>query len=414
MPDVPIPSPPTPSWMPEPSPRPKNPWLRMLASLAARIQVGQCTLVMPGGRRLSAEGSRERWLRTVVEIHRARAARRLMLRGTVGFAEAYMDGDWSCRDLPAFLELALRNETAIGERAEGLGLMRWIHRLAHRLRANNRRGSRRNISRHYDLGNEFYGLWLDRDMTYSSALFAAKDEPLAAAQDRKYRQLADMLALQPGQHVLEIGCGWGRFAEIAAGEYGCRVTALTLSRAQAAHARRRILAAGLTDRVNVRLQDYRDVSGQFDRIAAIEMFEAVGEDYWQGFFDVLRERLAPGGIAAMQVITIDDSRFERYRRGADFVQSYIFPGGMLPSPAVLVDHVRRAGLALDRWVSFGNSYALTLQRWQRRFQEAWPLIRTQGFDDRFKRMWEYYLAYCEAGFRAGAIDVCQMRIERPA
>lgn len=414
MPDVPLSPSPSPVRSAELPPQSIGPWLRMLVALACRIREGQCTLLLPGGRHREVVGSAQVGPQPMVEIHHARAARRLLLGGTVGFAEAYMDGDWSCHDLPAFLELVLRNEAAIGDRANGLWLARGLRRVGHRLRTNSRRGSRRNVARHYDMGNDFYRLWLDRDMTYSSALFASADERLATAQDRKYRHLAESLSLQPGQHLLEIGCGWGRFAEIVAREYGCQVTALTLSHAQAAYARRRILLAGLADRVEIRTQDYRDVSGRFDRIASIEMFEAVGEAYWPRFFDVVRERLVPGGIAAMQVITIDDARFARYHREPDFIQTWIFPGGMLPSPSGLSGQIARAGLLLDRWIAFGQSYALTLHHWQNRFQDAWPLIRNQGFDERFKRMWEYYLAYCEAGFRAGAIDVCQVRMVRRA
>jgi cyclopropane-fatty-acyl-phospholipid synthase len=284
--------------------------------------------------------------------------------------------------------------------------------LRHLARRNTRRGSRRNIAFHYDLGNDFYALWLDPGMTYSSAVFDAAGQSLQDAQDAKYRRLAESLDLKPGHHVLEIGCGWGGFAMTAARDYGCRVTAITLSGEQRRYAEERVRRAGLSDRIEVRLQDYRDVTGRFDRIASIEMFEAVGEERWPIFFNTVRERLKPGGVAGLQVITIEDGRYEAYQRSADFIQRYIFPGGMLPSPSALAAAIDRAGLTLNNVFAFGPSYAETLAAWQGRFQRAWPQIRQLGFDGRFKRLWEFYLAYCEAGFRAGAIDVAHYRIER--
>jgi len=249
-------------------------------------------------------------------------------------------------------------------------------------------------------------------MTYSSALFNAPEQSLEDAQNAKYRQLAELLDLQPGHEVLEIGCGWGGFAAMAARDYGCRVTAITLSREQQDYARKRLHEAGLADRVDVRLQDYRDVKETYDRIASIEMLEAVGEEYWSTYFDVLRDRMTPSGVAGVQVITIEDSRFEQYRHGTDFIQRHIFPGGMLPSPTILSRHIEEAGLKLTDEILFGESYAETLGIWQRRFQHSWPQVGDLGFDDRFKRMWEFYLAYCEAGFRTASIDVGQYRIVR--
>jgi cyclopropane-fatty-acyl-phospholipid synthase len=292
-------------------------------------------------------------------------------------------------------------------------VLRWLDRLRHRLRPNSRRGSRHNIAAHYDISNAFYGCWLDGAMTYSSALFRDGGETLEAAQLAKYHNLAHLLGLKPGQHVLEIGCGWGAFAIIAAKDYGCRVTAVTLSREQQAFAVQRVRAEGLESRVEVRLQDYRDVDGVFDRIASIEMFEAVGEAFWPAYWGVVRQRLKPGGVAALQVITIADDRFARYRRGADFIQCHVFPGGMLPSPSALRAEIAAAGLTLTDEERFGASYARTLEIWRQRFEAAWPEIRAHGFDERFRRLWLYYLAYCEAGFRTAAIDVAQYRITAP-
>ena len=386
---------------------------RILASIAHRLHVGQLSLVLPKAGNQVVTGAEHPELRAVIDVkHPAALVRKLVFNGSTGIAEAYVDGDWDTPDLVAFLQLALVNEEALGRFVQGTGLALLARRLRHLARANTRRGSRRNIAFHYDLGNTFYARWLDPGMTYSSALFDAAELSLEDAQDKKYRNLAESLGLRAGLHLLEIGCGWGGFALMAARDYGCRVTAITLSKEQLRYANERVRAAGLSDRVEVRLQDYRDVAGQFDRIASIEMFEAVGEEHWPLFFDTVRERLKPGGVAGLQIITIEDDRFEQYRQGADFIQRYIFPGGMLPSPSALTREVDRAGLTLCDVFAFGSSYAETLAEWQLRFQRAWPQIRRLGFDGRFKRLWEFYLAYCEAGFRAGAVDVAHYRIER--
>ncbi|MBO6784522.1 MAG: class I SAM-dependent methyltransferase, partial [Alphaproteobacteria bacterium] len=284
-------------------------------------------------------------------------------------------------------------------------------RLYHRRRANTRAGSRRNIAAHYDLGNSFYARWLDPTMTYSSACFETPSESLETAQTRKFDRLADQLDLQHGDRVLEIGCGWGGFAIHAARTRGCHVTALTVSPSQAEWARKRIAEAGLDERIEVRLQDYRDVDGSFDKIASIEMFEAVGEKYWPTFFGVVADRLRAGGRAALQVITIAESRFESYRRNPDFIQMRVFPGGMLPSDDVFAAAARAAGLRVSDRDMFGRDYAETLRRWAEAFEGAWGDIVEMGFDERFRRLWRYYLSYCEAGFRAGNISVGQFRLE---
>lgn len=389
-----------------------NFWIRVLLRMAGRINAGQLSLVLPDGSNHVFSGGSDTDPRAVLDIKRPRAVRRLLLGGSNGFAEAYMEGDWDTPDLRALLRLAQVNEVALGASINGLAITRWIDRARHLTRVNSRRGSRRNIAYHYDLGNRFYALWLDASLTYSAALFDGHDLTLEAAQERKIRRIAETIDLRAGQHVLEIGCGWGGFAMMAAKDYGCRVTAITVSKAQFDHATARVRDAGLKDRIEIRLQDYRDVEGAYDRIVAIEMFEAVGEEHWPTFFDVIRRRLKPGGIAGLQIITIDSTRFTQYSRGADFIQTYIFPGGMLPSPAVLESELARARLRLTDVYAFGKSYAETLAQWHDRFQVAWPEIRQLGFDKRFKRMWAFYLAYCEAGFRTDAIDVAQYRIEQ--
>jgi cyclopropane-fatty-acyl-phospholipid synthase len=331
--------------------------------------------------------------------------------GAIGFAESYMDGDWDTPDLAALLTLAAANEQHLRSTLAGTTPGRLLARLVHLTRRNTRRGAARNIARHYDLGNAFYEAWLDPTMTYSSAYFGSGDFDLASAQIAKYRRLARIGRIGPEHHVLEIGCGWGGFAAWAAREIGCRVTGITISPAQQRWAAARIQQEGLADRVSIRLQDYRDVEGHFDRIASIEMIEAVGERYWARFFENAKARLNAGGIAALQVITMDDRYFERYRRGADFIQRYIFPGGMLPSPGALRRHEVAAGFRLLADHGFGNDYARTLEAWRMQFESAWPSIASIGFDDRFRRMWRYYLAYCEAGFRTGRIDVRQIALE---
>jgi cyclopropane-fatty-acyl-phospholipid synthase len=383
-------------------------WSRALLKRLQRIEHGRLTLVTPGGTVLGFGGLTAEPAVSIA-IRDAAVARRLIFGGTIGFGEAYMDGLWDSPDLVALILLAVANERALGLDDDASVAMRLVERVRHALRRNSRRGSARNIAYHYDLGNDFYAAWLDPGMTYSAAMFDTETETLEAAQQRKYARVAALLELAPGQSVLEIGCGWGGFAELAAAQ-DSRVTGLTLSHAQRDYAQARLRNAGLA--AEIRLQDYRDVAGQYDRIASIEMIEAVGEKQWPRYFRRLRELLAPSGIAVLQAITIDEARFASYRRCPDFIQRYIFPGGMLPTPTALRRATAQAGLRLVEGPRFGLSYARTLALWQARFQAAWPRIAASGFDRRFKRMWEYYLAYCEAGFRARTLDVGLYRLER--
>ncbi|MDD3352293.1 cyclopropane-fatty-acyl-phospholipid synthase family protein [Zoogloea sp.] len=340
----------------------------------------------------------------------------ILAKGDIGFAEAWMAGDWHTDNLPALLTLLARNRAPLANAIHGKVWRLLGHRLTHLLRANTRAGSKRNIEAHYDLGNDFYRLWLDRTMTYSSALELGPRDDLESAQLRKYRHILDQLAPTPGQTILEIGCGWGGFAEVATTEYGCRVLGLTLSREQLAWARQRAEEGGWADRADFELCDYRDVRGQYDHIVSIEMLEAVGERFWPGYFRQIRERLKPGGRAVIQVITIANELFASYRKGTDFIQRYVFPGGMLPSPAVFVRHARRAGLAVAGDRAFGLDYAETLVRWREGFEATLIQTRSLGYDERFVRLWRFYLAYCEAGFRAGSVDVHQFQLhhENPA
>ena len=377
--------------------------LRMLLS----IQYGSLLVTVPDGRQYKLAGP-EDGPHAVLDIHDWRFARKVIQGGDVGVGEAYMAGYWSSPDVTAFLELFCVNRDATLEALKARPLVQLAFTVRHWLNSNTRRGSKRNISAHYDLGNAFYKEWLDPTMTYSSAIFENKTEDLETAQTQKYASLVRETGIQPDHEVLEIGCGWGGFAEFVGKEVGARVKALTISQEQFEFAKERIFKAGLNEKVDVCFQDYRDERGTFDRIASIEMFEAVGERYWPTYFRQVSDCLKPGGRAGLQIITIQDRMFEDYRRGTDFIQRHVFPGGMLPPPGKLAELGKPLGLDLENQRIFGQDYALTLAEWRGRFREAWPRIRPLGFDDRFKRLWEFYLHYCEAGFRAGNIDVRHM------
>lgn len=376
------------------------------------LRGGLLTLVLPNGETLCFGDDTP--TRAVLNIHDYRLLSRVMMNGDIGFAESFIAGEWSAPDLSATLSLLAANADTIMRYFTGGWLGRAMNLLRHTGRANTRTGARRNILAHYDLGNQFFETWLDPSMTYSSARFDMGAGSLEEGQNQKYRAIADRLNLQAGQSVLEIGCGWGGFAEIAARDYGARVTGLTISDAQLAYARQRMARQNLTERVDLLRKDYRDERGQYDAIVSIEMFEAVGEKYWPAYFEQVRSCLKPGGRAVLQIITIRDELFDVYRRHADFIQHFIFPGGMLPSLQRLREETARAGLTWRGLDSFGDSYAETLAEWSRRFIASWAKIAPLGFDERFKRLWTLYLAYCEAGFRTGRTDVIQLELARPA
>jgi cyclopropane-fatty-acyl-phospholipid synthase len=385
---------------------------RSAIRIAARNWLwGSLTFVLPSGREVPIRGSQPGPDGRVV-IRDFRCMRRVMAAGDIGFAEGYMAGEWDTPDLTAVLECVGLNFDRLHEIVGGNLVMRTIHRLTHLLRPNTRSGAKKNIHAHYDLGNAFYQRWLDPSMTYSSALFERDDQPLEQAQRHKYEALARSMELETSHHVLEIGCGWGGFAEFAAAEVGARVTGITISSEQYAFARKRLYDKGLAEKADIRLVDYRDVEGSFDRVASIEMFEAVGERYWPAYFDKIRTALAPGGRAGLQIITICDDVFEHYRSRADFIQKYIFPGGMLPSEQRLKAVTERAGLAWTGVNRFGQHYAETLKRWGERFEAAWDEVRPLGFDERFHKLWRFYLSYCEAGFRSGRTDVVQLSLAK--
>ncbi|MEM6657967.1 MAG: cyclopropane-fatty-acyl-phospholipid synthase family protein [Pseudomonadota bacterium] len=381
--------------------------------MLGKMGSGRLDVILPDGRVFRAEGPKPGPV-AQVEIHDPDVFARLIREGELGFSDAYLEGHWSTPDLRSFMDLVHLGSETVYDGFTGKFLVQAYERLRFWLHRNNREQAKKNISYHYDLGNDFYGLWLDETMTYSSALFETGQESLEKAQTAKYASLVDEMGVKPGDHVLEIGCGWGGFAEYAARERGLRVTCLTISKEQLKYAVQRIENAGLSDLVEFKLLDYRDERGRYDGIASIEMFEAVGQKYWPVYFDTVRERLKPGAQATLQIITVGDHRWDFYKNGVDFIQKYIFPGGMLPSPTILRQQIDQAGLHLVRSKEFGKSYDLTLRRWYDTFNSKWDQISDLGFDERFRRMWNYYLTACGAAFDTGNCDVTQITIAKPS
>ncbi len=383
---------------------------RLLFAILSRLRYGRLEIVAPGGQSFSFPGALP-GPDASLKLDDWDVCAEILRSGDIGFAETYLSGRWVTPDLTAVLSLAALNNGALEEAIYGKFFGKLLYRLRHLLRMNTRAGSQRNIHAHYDLGNDFYRRWLDQTMTYSSALFAGDfDCSLEDAQLAKYERILALLDPRPGSLILEIGCGWGGFAEYAARTRGCRVHGITISRRQLEFAWQRVRDAGLDDRVTLEFCDYRDVHGRYDNVVSIEMYEAVGERFWPAYFGTLRDRLKPGGRAVVQAITIAEERFERYRHSTDFIQQFIFPGGMLASPSVLHAQASRAGLAVRSTHAFGLDYAETLRRWNQRFNQAWSEIQPHGFDARFKRLWNFYLSYCEAGFRSRSTDVLQVEM----
>ena len=389
------------------------PFHRALDRIDAGLESGAIEAWLPDGSHRIL-GGRKPGPVAEVSMHSWRALVRLARSGSVGWYKAWEKGEWESPDPVPLFDLFMRNAVSLGEVGRARGLTRLMNRALHLMRRNDRSGARRNIQYHYDLGNDFYALWLDETMSYSSALFQepiTQDEELAYAQLNKVRALLDRLALTPDQDLLEIGCGWGTLAEIAADEYGANVTGITLSERQRSHA----IAANQCNvnagRIRFELTDYRDVEGQYDAIASVEMVEAVGQDYWPAYLDAIARLLKPGGRAAIQYILIDDVIFDRYAASADFIQTYIFPGGMLLSEPRFRALAEARGLEWRDRTAFGDHYAETLRRWRERFDEAVDSgYLPAGFDKRFVELWRYYLMYCEGGFRGGGIDVAQVTL----
>ncbi len=386
--------------------------LRLLCRIASRFKVGTLDVKTPAGHVLRFKGDTPTPHAQMV-IRNPVFVRRLIIGGDLGFAEGYLRREWDTPDLATLMLLLAANQKSGTRLVPGRPILRIWQRLRHFLNRNTKLGAKRNIHAHYDLGNAFYEAWLDRSMTYSSAIFDQGDNDLESAQRRKYQRLAEKSEIRASDHVLEIGCGWGGFAEYAAREIGCRVTGLTISQEQHDFASRRIQEAGLGDRVEISMRDYRDEAGVYDRIVSIEMFEAVGEAYWDTFFRQMRDRLVSGGRAGLQLITIRDEAFAGYRREIDFIRRYVFPGGMLPSNSILTELSSRFQLPILSDEGYASDYARTLSLWRDRFLQAWPTIENLGFDDRFRRLWEYYLTYCEVGFATNNIDVRQIVFAKP-
>jgi cyclopropane-fatty-acyl-phospholipid synthase len=380
----------------------------LLMRLLAGIRHGALRVVLPNGQ-LRHFGDRSAATAVSLELVNWNVASAVLRAGDIGMAETFIAGDWHSDDLPALLELLVRNRDDIEALVYGAWWGRLLYRVKHLLNRNTRSGSRKNIHAHYDLGNDFYRLWLDPSMSYSSALQVA-DRGLEQAQAAKYQRVMDQLHLKKGDRVLEIGCGWGGFAEAALRAHAVTLTGLTLSTQQLDYAIERMRQAGLADHSELQLRDYRDCAGQYDAIASIEMFEAVGESYWPSYFECLARNLKQGGRACVQTIVIADALFARYRTGTDFIQQYIFPGGMLPSPSVFREMAQAHGFDMADEFDFGDDYAATLASWRSAFHAQLAEVRALGFDQRFIHIWEFYLCYCEAAFRGKNTSVMQFTL----
>ena len=380
--------------------------------LVGKLNSGRVDFVLPDGRRFRAEGKCPGPVAEIT-INNPEVFARLIREGDLGFSDAYLDEWWTTPDLQTFMDFIHADNDDMYDGFSGIAIVRAWEKARFWFQSNSKRQALKNISHHYDLGNDFYSLWLDDTMTYSSALFNTGQESLENAQIAKYASMIDQMGVKPGDHVLEIGCGWGGFAEYAAKERGLKVTGLTISKEQLLYAQERIKNKGLEDKVNLKLQDYRDEKGVYDGVASIEMFEAVGEKYWPIYFETIKHCLKPGRQATLQIITVHDARWDVYRKSVDFIQKYIFPGGMLPSPTVLRQEVTKAGLRVQHSIEFGKSYSQTLRRWFDVFNDQWDTINDMGFDDRFRRMWNFYLTSCAATFESGNCDVTQITLQKP-
>ncbi|HEV7345590.1 MAG TPA: cyclopropane-fatty-acyl-phospholipid synthase family protein [Devosia sp.] len=398
-----------------------TPWTRFAswaveqigARLIGQPQHGGVTVILPNGRTRTV-GNPATGQHAVLRLKNFRVITEAMQRGTVGFASAYMAGDIEVDDLTALVRFFLQNRDLFEQANPGFFRRAAADLQYHLSRRNTLEGSKKNIAEHYDLGNDFYGQWLDPTMTYSSAIFTSGDQRLEEAQLTKYRRVADMAGITEGSSVLEIGCGWGGFAETVARDYKARLRGITLSAEQLKFALERLARQGLDEYATLVFEDYRHTEGQYDHIGSIEMIEAVGEDNWPSYFQTIHDRLKPGGTAAIQAITINEADFEGYRSGPDFIQRYIFPGGMLLTKTVMKEFGEKYDLVLENVETFGLSYARTLRLWRERFLERWPMIAPLGYDEEFRRKWVYYLSYCEAGFAEGSIDVGIYQYRKPA
>ena len=383
----------------------------LFLKLISQLKKGQLNVTLENGQVRIFKGS-EPGRDAELNIKDARAYGKILSASDIGLAEAYRDGWLDSPNMAELLLLCLENQEALEKGFKGTALGMLLYKTKHYLNRNSKAGSKKNIQAHYDLGNNFYQLWLDSTMTYSAAIFKHEDETLESAQKNKYQRIIDTLQLKSTDHILEIGCGWGGFATMAALQSGCRVTCLTLSQEQFNHAQSLVDKLNLEDLITIKLCDYRDERGVYDHIVSIEMIEAVGQEYWNTYFEVLKERLKPGGKVMIQSIVMDDEHFDHYRQSTDFIQQYIFPGGMLLAPKVLKDFGQKYQLQVKDFFNFGLDYAKTLQIWRQEFMSNIDSVRRIGFDESFLKLWDFYYVYCEAGFRSKKIDVVQIVYEK--
>jgi len=377
---------------------------KLLNKFFKKMNYGQLEVVFPSGRKAEFLGN-ETGLKVNIQLHNFLLIKKLFNKGSLGFAESYINGDFSTSDLKNLLFFARKNEPYFFQYNKGKLLHKILSKINNYINQNSKKQSKKNISYHYDLGNKFYELWLDKTMSYSSGFYLLPEDDLSKAQINKYKKIVDPMQLDDQSTLLDIGCGWGGFSSYVAKNFGSRIKAITNSKNHFEYTSQMILKEGLYEKVKVEFQDYRDVKDKFDYISSIEMFEAVGKKYWPIYFDKIKHSLNVGGIANLQIITINESKRESYQKNQDFIQKYIFPGGMLPSKKQITELANLAGLELREIYDFGESYANTLNEWNKKFQNTWHLIAKQGFPKRFKRMWEYYFAYCEVGFTTKTTDV---------
>ncbi len=384
---------------------------KILNNFLSKIKYGTLYVEFPSGEKKIYSGIKE-GLIAYIKIHNYNFISYIFKRGSVGYAEAYIKGFYSTPNLTNLLMLSHQNENYFLENINSNILYSTLSKIKHFLKDNSKSQSKKNIRYHYDLGNKFYEKWLDQSMTYSSAIFDNKNTNLSDAQINKYKKIADSLSLTENSKTLEIGCGWGGFSSFLAKNYKCKIDAITISKEQYNYTARKIQKEGLSEKVEVQFKDYRDINTKYSNIVSIEMFEAVGKKYWKNYFDVIRNSLSESGMAALQIITINEKRAENYQNRPDFIQQYIFPGGMLPTKKQLEVSAREVGLKCIELLSFGKSYAKTLNIWNSQFQDSWKDVSTIGFDKKFKRMWEFYFSYCETGFLSSTTDVSHFLIKK--
>ena len=382
---------------------------KIVFSILKRINVGFLEITTFSGEELKFGNPNDK-LRANLKIKTPELNYNLIKGGSVGFAECYMRDEFETNNLSDLIELTARNIDIVHKFA-GLLDLKFLNFIKNRFIKNTKNRSKQNIAKHYDLGNDFFSLWLDKTLTYSSAIFDDQNKDLSEAQNNKYQKLINLIKPNNGDKVLEIGCGWGGFAEYLGKNYDVKLDCITISKRQFEYAKERIHNCGLNEKVNIEIKDYRDLKGKYNSIASIEMIEAVGQNYLESYFKTIKHNLSDGGIAAIQAITIDDSLFDRYKNKQDFIQKYIFPGGFLPNKNTINKLVSNNGLAVNSYISYADHYADTLAIWRDEFNKKWDLIKNQGFDLTFKRMWEFYLSYCEAGFKSKNIDLIQFSLQ---